>query len=240
MRADIIETSAATFGKYIVFSKANFDLENKGWQTYACWGDNAGQALGSALGIANTLITTAPKYACVTGEGFVIVQTNEAATSFECYINTHSHPELVSKLAAAMPEVNEDAWRVLQIDQGVARIEAATVETFVPQALNYDLTGHISFDKGCYTGQEVVARLHYRGTPKKRLSRARSALTTAPSAGSALYTAETQQSAGTLVNAAIGPDKLAIALIIAPVSEQPASFHLLDPKGPLFTVCSTG
>jgi hypothetical protein len=43
---------------------------------------------------------------------------------------------------------------------------------YLPQDLNYDLNGTVSFTKGCYTGQEIVARLHYRGTPKRRLYRA--------------------------------------------------------------------
>ncbi len=240
MRADILEASAATFGKYIVFSKADIDLENTYWQAYACWGHGASSALCSALEIANSLASTAPKYACVAGDGFVVVQTDDTATAFECYIDTQTHPELASKLAQAMPEVEESAWQVLQIDRGIARIEAATVETFVPQALNYDLTGHISFDKGCYTGQEVVARLHYRGTPKKRLCKATATLSSTPPAGATLYDAESDKSAGTLVNVAIGPDEQAVALIVAPVSEEPTSFRLLDPKGPIFTVSSTG
>ena len=53
-----------------------------------------------------------------------------------------------------------------------ARIEATTVGAYLPQDLDYDLNGTVSFSKGCYTGQEIVARLHYRGTPKRRLYRA--------------------------------------------------------------------
>ena len=48
-------------------------------------------------------------------------------------------------------------------------LEKEDSERFTPQALNYDLTGRVAFDKGCYTGQEVVARLHYRGQSKRRL-----------------------------------------------------------------------
>ena len=53
-----------------------------------------------------------------------------------------------------------------------ARVEAATIAAYLPQDLNYDLNETVSFTKGCYTGQEIVARLHYRGTPKRRLHRA--------------------------------------------------------------------
>lgn len=53
-----------------------------------------------------------------------------------------------------------------------ARVELDTIGAYLPQDLNYDLNGTVSFTKGCYTGQEIVARLHYRGTPKRRLYRA--------------------------------------------------------------------
>ena len=54
-----------------------------------------------------------------------------------------------------------------------ARVELDTIGAYLPQDLNYDLNGTVSFTKGCYTGQEIVARLHYRGTPKRRWYRAR-------------------------------------------------------------------
>ena len=58
-------------------------------------------------------------------------------------------------------------------DELVAAVTAADdVGEVTPQALNYDAAGLVSFNKGCYTGQEIVARLHYRGTPKRRLHRA--------------------------------------------------------------------
>jgi tRNA-modifying protein YgfZ len=64
-----------------------------------------------------------------------------------------------------------DAWRLLDIADGIPQIYAATSEEFVAQMLNLDALGGISFEKGCYTGQEVVARAHYRGRVKRRLQR---------------------------------------------------------------------
>ena len=235
LRADILEVSAATFGKYIIFSKAELAKDNKDWQLYACWGDDASHTLGSALGIAGGLDTQASKYASVAGEGFVVIQMDDKATAFECYIDGRTHPELIPQLASLMSRVNESCWQAIQIDQGTARIEAATVEAFIPQVLNYDLTGHISFDKGCYTGQEVVARLHYRGKPKKRLYKASATVDTAPDAGAALFSAGKAQSAGTLVNAAIGASNTVTALIVAPISQEKASLHMIDSNGPLIT-----
>ena len=64
-----------------------------------------------------------------------------------------------------------EAWRLLDIADGVAQVYAATTEEFVAQMLNLDALGGIAFDKGCYTGQEVIARAHYRGRVKRRMQR---------------------------------------------------------------------
>jgi folate-binding protein YgfZ len=63
------------------------------------------------------------------------------------------------------------AWRRLDIDAGIPQVFAATSEEFVAQMLNLDVLGAIAFDKGCYTGQEVIARAHYRGRVKRRMQR---------------------------------------------------------------------
>jgi tRNA-modifying protein YgfZ len=62
-------------------------------------------------------------------------------------------------------------WRRLDIAAGLPQVYAATSEEFVAQMLNLDVLGAIAFDKGCYTGQEVIARAHYRGRVKRRMQR---------------------------------------------------------------------
>jgi folate-binding protein YgfZ len=66
---------------------------------------------------------------------------------------------------------DRDVWRLLDIADGEAQVHAATSEEFVAQMLNLDALDAIAFDKGCYTGQEVIARAHYRGRVKRRLQR---------------------------------------------------------------------
>ncbi len=63
-----------------------------------------------------------------------------------------------------------DDWHLAEIEAGMPRIVAATQEAFTPQMVNYELdaVGGVSFQKGCYPGQEVVARSQYRGTVKRR------------------------------------------------------------------------
>lgn len=61
-------------------------------------------------------------------------------------------------------------WESIDIQTGLPWIEASTQDIFIPQTLNLDLIGGVSFTKGCYPGQEIVARSHYRGTVKKRMA----------------------------------------------------------------------
>ncbi len=66
------------------------------------------------------------------------------------------------------PALDPGAWHWLDVRSGVVTIEAATVDRFVPQMVNFELVGGVDFQKGCYPGQEVVARSQYRGTNKRR------------------------------------------------------------------------
>ena len=66
---------------------------------------------------------------------------------------------------------DRNVWRLLDVAGGEPQVYAATSEEFVAQMLNLDVLGAIAFDKGCYTGQEVIARAHYRGRVKRRLQR---------------------------------------------------------------------
>lgn len=66
---------------------------------------------------------------------------------------------------------DQSAWRVADIHAGLPWIRASTQDLFIPQTLNMDLNGGIDFKKGCYPGQEIIARSHYRGTVKRRMAR---------------------------------------------------------------------
>lgn len=67
--------------------------------------------------------------------------------------------------------VSNAIWRLHDIQSGLAWLSAAQSDTYLPQMINWEALGGISFRKGCYTGQEVVARAHFRGQVKKRLMR---------------------------------------------------------------------
>ena len=70
--------------------------------------------------------------------------------------------------APACPELPTDSWHWLEVQSGIAMITLPIYEAFVPQMLNYESVGGVNFKKGCYPGQEVVARSQFRGTLKRR------------------------------------------------------------------------
>ncbi len=112
--------------------------------------------------------------------------------------------ELWSALAAALAPVSSEHWRWLDVRSATPRIVAATSNRYLPQTLNLDLVGGVNFQKGCYPGQEVVARTHYRGTTKRRMYRGHVA-GDEPAPLSDIALAGGAEPVGTVIMAAPGP-----------------------------------
>ena len=114
---------------------------------------------------------------------------------------------LRDSLAAGADKIAPDYWDWLDIRAGVPMILPATQEAFVPQMVNLDLIGGVSLSKGCYPGQEIVARMHYRGTLKQRMYLAHVDGASPPQPGAKLFSPEFgEQACGTVVNAAGSPE----------------------------------
>ena len=119
-------------------------------------------------------------------------------------------------------------WDWLSIRAGIPFILPATQEQFVPQMANLDLTGAVSFKKGCYPGQEIVARMQYLGRLKQRMYLAHVARGPVPQPGDKLYSAEMEgQPSGTVANAAAAPGGGYDLLAVVQISSREAqSVHL--------------
>jgi len=105
----------------------------------------------------------------------------------------------------AAPAMTLETWRWLEVESGIVAIEAATVDRFVPQMVNFELVGGVDFQKGCYPGQEVVARSQYRGTTKRRTLLFD--CDAVPTAGQDVYVAgDANEPAGTVAGAAPHPE----------------------------------
>lgn len=121
-------------------------------------------------------------------------------------------------LASARP-VAGHRWRWQDVRAGQPAIVPETVERFVPQMVNLDLIGAVNFRKGCYPGQEVVARMHYRSKPKQRMLLMHADCDAPPVAGTAVYSASFgEQAAGHVVNAERAPGGGVDALVSAQLS----------------------
>jgi folate-binding protein YgfZ len=230
MRQDIRTNSSAMFGKYIIFSKAKLQDQRDDWQAFAIWGPDAAASVAQIFGDSPN-----ERFASHSGEGFVLVQMDTNGEEFECYLDSSENSALQQQMDQRMKCSTESDWQALQIANGVARIEAATIEEFIPQVLNYDLTGHISFSKGCYTGQEVVARLHYRGKPKRRTYLATSPEAKNVAAGTNLFHPGETQSIGNVVNSIRVQNEIH-ALVAATTKGLDKGLSLGGPDGPLLTL----
>jgi folate-binding protein YgfZ len=112
----------------------------------------------------------------------------------------------------AGPALDPELWRWLEVRSAVPRITAATAGAFVPQMVNLELVGGVNFQKGCYPGQEVVARSQYRGTLKRRSFLLQSPVPLA--AGQEVFDpADPGQPAGQVVLAAAPAGRPALALV---------------------------
>ena len=99
------------------------------------------------------------------------IQIKYSESLTEYWIKDNQWQDCLEALKSTLQAADESLWQLSKIKQGWPDIAAETLETFLPHALSLDLAEAISFTKGCYTGQEIIARTHYRGKPKKRLAR---------------------------------------------------------------------
>jgi len=136
--------------------------------------------------------------------------------------------------APAGDSLSLDAWRWLELQSGVPVIEASTAEHFVPQMLNLELVGGVHLQKGCYPGQEIVARAQYRGTVKRRMFLFDVDAAAAP-AQEVFHSGDPGQPAGMVVNAAprVGAAGCALLAEVKLAALDGGSLHLGTPQGPV-------
>ncbi|MEN0035932.1 MAG: hypothetical protein AAGC78_02640 [Cellvibrio sp.] len=208
----MMEKALSSFGKYIVFSKAKLHDGSDAYQLFGLFGEQAKQVAVNFFGDL-----PAANDGWVKKEGSILIQLEE--NRFECWIPTSESEAFEQSLTITTNPIDENAWQLLDIRAGVADIQPDTFELFTPQEVNYQLINGINFRKGCYTGQEIVARLHYRGKLKRHMYRFELNGNQLPPLGSALVNITTQQVCGHLVTAAHAPDNR-IEILASLLDEQ--------------------
>ena len=134
--------------------------------------------------------------------------------------------------------VGESAWRLLDILAGLPAVFAPTAELFVPQMANLQLVNGVSFKKGCYPGQEIVARMQYLGTLKRRMYLGRIDTDAQVAPGDALFPAtDSEQPVGRIIDAQPHPDGGQAALAVLQIkSAAAADVFLGAAEGPPFAL----
>jgi folate-binding protein YgfZ len=157
---------------------------------------------------------------------------------FELIAEIESAKRLWDRLAEALTPVGAPCWEWLEIRNGIPLITPATQEQFVPQMANMELIGAVNFQKGCYPGQEIVARTQYLGQLKRRMVLAHVDAKTPPQAGDALFSSDLDaQASGMVVNAQAAPgggyDLLAV---VQTAGIAQAALHFQSADGPALSI----
>jgi folate-binding protein YgfZ len=136
---------------------------------------------------------------------------------------------LLGAFSASVDVETEHRWHLANIRAALPQVYPETHEAFVAQMLNIDLLGGISFEKGCYTGQEIIARAHFRGTVKRRMFLFRG---TGPAPAPGTRVLSGQQHAGDVVDAVTHEEGCDILAVIS-VAQLNAPLHLDGQSSPL-------
>lgn len=159
---------------------------------------------------------------------------------YELWLDPTQSADLIAKLQASSPALSAltlEDWHWLQLKTGIAEIVSGTQEKFVPQMVNFELVGGVNFKKGCYPGQEVVARSQYLGKLRRRSVLAQVAASAV--AGAEVFSSLNEREAtGTIVNAAPLPDNPQVyeCLVETTMDSLNSSLHLGSLAGPVLSL----
>lgn len=159
---------------------------------------------------------------------FTVLRIPGAHPRYEVHGPLDAMRKLWDALNVRAAPVGAAAWELLDILAGVPVILPETADAFVPQMVNYQIIGGVSFKKGCYPGQEVVARMQYLGKLKRQMYLAHIAGDTVPKPGDDVYSPDDpEQSAGKIVNVQPHPDGGHMVLAVVQIASREAgAVHL--------------
>ena len=193
--SELAQDFVARLNKYIVFSKANMAIEEQ-------W---------IALGVAGTeSINILHKQVKSLPEGVDSATTEKDKVIIKVPSSTSPRYEIwcPQEIANTLLEAQKDYaktqadWDWLEVNEGITEIFTQTQENFVPQMLNLQHLNAISFKKGCYTGQEIIARMKYLGKLKKATFLLSISPTTEVQPGAVVFESDSDKKRGTIVRSA--------------------------------------
>lgn len=193
MDRELLAPQLTDLQKYAVFSKAKLTDESEAWVRYGLSaGDTALRALGLELATeADSVATTESLFAIRLSDGRA-----------ELWVPAEHDASIRQQLSEHLPPATLNDWLLAQIRAGIGQVTGATRELFIPQMINLQAVGGVSFKKGCYTGQEIVARMQYLGKLKRRLYRLTGTCAELPLPGTELFSPVHRSAVGEVVLAA--------------------------------------
>ncbi|MGH8282810.1 MAG: YgfZ/GcvT domain-containing protein [Gammaproteobacteria bacterium] len=173
----------------------------------------AGNSAPSMLQKAGLPVPTAV-YQTISKDQITLMRLHGETPRYACYGSAHPIIGLAKQLHLDARWVGNETWSLLRILAGEPVIYPQTSDKFVAQMLNLQNLNAISFKKGCYTGQEIIARAQYRGAVKRHLHRAQCVTETAISPGILVHAKETGQMVGEVADACRDADGIWQMLIV--------------------------
>ena len=210
--SESVATTLKRLQIYILRAAVKLEDVSDSLRSIGVAGANSTQILADCLGYA----PPSEIDASLTAEQVTVLRIPGTQPRYVIFSETVQ--ELWQCLAKMARPVGAAAWQLLDILTAVPQIVTKTTEKFVPQMVNYHIIGGVSFKKGCYTGQEVVARMQYLGSLKRRMYLAKIDTTTLVQPGDALYISTDKQNVGNIVNAQVHPDGGVIVLAVIKIN----------------------
>lgn len=223
MAAELLEPQLADLKKYAVFSKSTLGDESAAWARFGLSdGDDALLALGLEL----------PQQTDAVARANGLISIRLPGGRAELWAPAEQAGSLRDQLAAQLREAPLDDWLLGQVRAGVGQVFGATRELFIPQMINLQAVGGVSFKKGCYTGQEIVARMQYLGKLKRRLQRLKQSQGEIPAPGTALFSPVHGSSVGEVVLAAAAEQSAELLAVLQEDAVADGRIQLGSPDGP--------
>ena len=166
-------------------------------------------------------------------DGIMLIRVPGLSPRFELVGSATSMAALWTKLSSHLWPHPESTWLLGAMTAGVPNVRSDTADEYLPQMLNLELIGGVDFNKGCYPGQEIVARAHYLGKVKRRMYLIEIHADTPPSRGTPLIDATTGQTLGKIVEIIPKVDGDYLALAVNSVScVDSGDVRLATQRGP--------
>ena len=223
MATELLEPQLADLKKYAVFSKSKLTDESAAWARFGV--SDADQVL-AGLGLQLPAETDS----VLRSDDLIAIRVSPGRA--ELWAPAAQAQTLHSQLAAQLNDGELNQWLLGQIRAGIGQVMPQTRELFIPQMLNLQAVGGVSFKKGCYTGQEIVARMQYLGKLKRRLYRLSLNAGELPEPGTPLFSPNHNSAIGEVVLAARADQAIELLAVLQAEAAESGDVHVGTLEGP--------